>query len=723
MFRLFILWFGICSIAFAQAQNTYQQLLESGDVLLRNPKLNEKGNLTYLQGVSVSATERKAYLAQLNANGEIRWTKSIGQAAFSSNIVDILPVSDGIIAPVSEINPLDKNAYFLLKLDTLGKEIWNIQLADNTPNTAPLVCEDQQQQLWVSFDIKENNDSKTIIGQVAADGKINFLKAYFPASNTLISGIVWSEKSQSLIFSMTVNDGGSPRNVLGAIDKNGNLLWAWKAVGFRFGNPMLFDNKIVLYSYKTSFQATDILSIHDISNGKVLTTKSLDDIKSLSSNPKTLVLQYANQDAVVAYNSNFSTIWAYKYPTCTAQSFVEININNNDDCVIWKKVLDKTVVTRPTQNGLLASCGQIKMIAPQILTIEDKNFIDVRSSFQVSDFMMPTNPKSIQHKGIATFSSKPFCPDLPQADFGVPDSICMNSNITPLVSTNASFSNIWIYDFGKIDKKQYPTLNLTMSGKSPIIHIVENGTCSDTTTHIVKVLARPDIPFRDTTICDANINPEMDFNIKGVSQYWLDGIKLNPPIKRIEKEGFYQLKVSNGVCESEKIFYIKKTQAPDIQFDTDKILCKNEPFFAQIKGFEKVYWDGKLSDTIRITDDKTHSYQASLSNCKAQGALKIERKECTINIFVPNIFSPNDDGINDLIEPMGFGFQVIDFQIFNRWGNLVFQSEPNKIAWNGKFRDNLAPDGVYVYTLTFLNEKTNEHSKQIGTFLFLKSGQ
>lgn len=83
------------------------------------------------------------------------------------------------------------------------------------------------------------------------------------------------------------------------------------------------------------------------------------------------------------------------------------------------------------------------------------------------------------------------------------------------------------------------------------------------------------------------------------------------------------------------------------------------------------------------------------------------------NIFVPNTFSPNNDGSNDIFYPRGTGiFKIQNLKIFNRWGEVVFEKSnfnPNDASagWNGTFKGKpLSPD-VYVYILQVLCENNS----------------
>jgi len=66
---------------------------------------------------------------------------------------------------------------------------------------------------------------------------------------------------------------------------------------------------------------------------------------------------------------------------------------------------------------------------------------------------------------------------------------------------------------------------------------------------------------------------------------------------------------------------------------------------------------------------------------------------------VPNAFTPGRFGQNSIIKVMGFGIVRMNFRIFNRWGQMVFQSINPDQGWDGTFRGVLQPMDVYAYTL------------------------
>jgi gliding motility-associated-like protein len=69
-------------------------------------------------------------------------------------------------------------------------------------------------------------------------------------------------------------------------------------------------------------------------------------------------------------------------------------------------------------------------------------------------------------------------------------------------------------------------------------------------------------------------------------------------------------------------------------------------------------------------------------------------------IFVPTIFSPNDDGANDFQCVFGNCISSLNYAIYNRWGELIFQTNSQNICWDGTYKDKPVDVGTYVYKLT-----------------------
>ncbi len=89
------------------------------------------------------------------------------------------------------------------------------------------------------------------------------------------------------------------------------------------------------------------------------------------------------------------------------------------------------------------------------------------------------------------------------------------------------------------------------------------------------------------------------------------------------------------------------------------------------------------------------------SGCVRGASISIQVSECQ-SIYVPNAFSPNDDGVNDCFEVYTGACvsRVLGLQIFDRWGGQVFQSnESGPLCWDGDYQGQPTSTGVYVYQL------------------------
>ena len=84
-------------------------------------------------------------------------------------------------------------------------------------------------------------------------------------------------------------------------------------------------------------------------------------------------------------------------------------------------------------------------------------------------------------------------------------------------------------------------------------------------------------------------------------------------------------------------------------------------------------------------------------------------------IFVPNVFSPDGDNTNDVFQVIGKGLEHITIEIYNRWGQLVFEAPHLNESWDGTFRDQPCPIGTYVYQL-----KVDALTSQSGTITLIR---
>ncbi len=80
--------------------------------------------------------------------------------------------------------------------------------------------------------------------------------------------------------------------------------------------------------------------------------------------------------------------------------------------------------------------------------------------------------------------------------------------------------------------------------------------------------------------------------------------------------------------------------------------------------------------------------------------------------YIPNAFSPNEDGINDHFKGDGIGINEYKMWVFDRWGNMIFYSEKLDHAWDGTFQgksDKVVMQDVYVWKVELKDVFSKKH--------------
>ncbi|UAY51014.1 PKD domain-containing protein [Ferruginibacter albus] len=111
---------------------------------------------------------------------------------------------------------------------------------------------------------------------------------------------------------------------------------------------------------------------------------------------------------------------------------------------------------------------------------------------------------------------------------------------------------------------------------------------------------------------------------------------------------------------------------------------------------------------ITVKPNQTTEYTVEVKNqggCTMSDRVSVFVVCNGANVFIPNTFSPNDDGVNDIFYPRGTGlFSIKSFRVFNRWGEVMYEKHdfmPNNAAygWDGTFKGVKLSSDVYVYTV------------------------
>lgn len=209
----------------------------------------------------------------------------------------------------------------------------------------------------------------------------------------------------------------------------------------------------------------------------------------------------------------------------------------------------------------------------------------------------------------------------------------------------------------------------------------------------------------------------IDANIPGATIEWEDGS--NDPLKTITGPGTYTLTAKNN-CQTISKTILVEEEYIDVDVDTYLFEVELGDFInqeAQVSTNAMNFtldWDNShpqntydcnncVSTSIQpLFTSTTTLYATTPAGCQDSVDIKIRVKKVR-EVLAPNVFSPNGDGNNDLFFLQGLDNVMVNrFEIFDRWGNIMFSASGNvlgesSMAWRGSYGDQMVNPGVYVW--------------------------
>jgi len=144
---------------------------------------------------------------------------------------------------------------------------------------------------------------------------------------------------------------------------------------------------------------------------------------------------------------------------------------------------------------------------------------------------------------------------------------------------------------------------------------------------------------------------------------------------------------------------------PTINLGNDTTLCQAESLTLDATTPNATYlWqDNSTNPTFNVIQQGTYWVEVTVNNCSTANVILINQEDCEIILELPNIFTPNNDGINDLFIPIKrIGIISISTKIYNRWGQLIFTSNFLEIGWDGRTTSgSLVPYGTYFWIIDY----------------------
>ncbi|MCX6350933.1 MAG: gliding motility-associated C-terminal domain-containing protein [Bacteroidetes bacterium] len=292
----------------------------------------------------------------------------------------------------------------------------------------------------------------------------------------------------------------------------------------------------------------------------------------------------------------------------------------------------------------------------------------------------------------------------PKVDLGKDKLLCTGENVSLKPD-----SNFQLYTWS--DGSHGKQFKITKPGKY-WIEILDTINCKASDSINVKYAKIPTNSLPDDTfICTGHPVIFTPYHDSSFRYTWQDGS--HDSIFKTNALGTYWVNIRNRcdtITDTAIISSIRPTTPINLGNDTS--LCEENgdaktlsPSTLKMKNY--LWQDGSTSSTFTAT--KAGLYSVIVTNslgCKSTDSIRF--LYCPPKLIMPSAFTPDGDGLNDYLHP--YGYNIIEFQIkiYNRWGEMIFESNDINRTWDGSFENLRCPIGVYHWQATFSGLENNK---------------
>lgn len=279
----------------------------------------------------------------------------------------------------------------------------------------------------------------------------------------------------------------------------------------------------------------------------------------------------------------------------------------------------------------------------------------------------------------------------------------------------------WVLDNNPVSNAQLPQLTgLSVGPHTLQLTVNANNGCPGNT--VQKSFTIKPTPIIGAEVSNGCVNSSISFtgqqldNTNTISQWSWDYGDGNTGSGRITthsytQKGNYTVKLTalanNGCSVTLNNIPLFVNQAV-ANAGNDTVFIKDEPFQLHGTGGGTYLWtpatglnDPAIANPVGVlADDITYTLQVKT----AEGCTDTDDIHITIfkesRVYVPSGFTPNNDGLNDLLKPYLIGIKSLDyFTVYNRWGQIIFNSKDRGAGWDGYYKGSAQPTGVYIWRL------------------------
>jgi|GEM_PF-2589835 len=304
---------------------------------------------------------------------------------------------------------------------------------------------------------------------------------------------------------------------------------------------------------------------------------------------------------------------------------------------------------------------------------------------------------------------------IPSIDLGPDASFCSGDSL--LLNAGSGFGS-----YSWSNGAQSPSIYVHQAGSYSVRAEVTDGCYSTDTMKVVRVYSTPLVNLGGNgALCEGSVRTLNAGN--GFAQYqWENGSNL--PSQSVNATGIYWVQVTdnNGCVGGDTTTITQIIPTPSGFLKADTLICDGYPSKIYAVGqFNSYSWNTGDSGSF-MTTRRGGTYTLTVTDsygCSATSDIVVNTKQCLLGVYFPNAFTPNRDGHNDYYKSDVFGnIAKYHLQIFNRWGQSIFETKDFSKGWDGTFHGQEQPVGGYAWVCHYQFEGSEEIQEKGTMMLF-----
>jgi gliding motility-associated-like protein len=207
------------------------------------------------------------------------------------------------------------------------------------------------------------------------------------------------------------------------------------------------------------------------------------------------------------------------------------------------------------------------------------------------------------------------------------------------------------------------------------------------------------------------------------SWMWDDGSA--GPERPVLEDGQYAVTVSDGYCTAAVsaglVLGAGLLEDHPIQLPADTTVCEADlPFGLEAWSPYPLEFtllnDGRTGRLFSLAEAGEYVLQAEWQGCPYTAVFRLYADPCLGQLYWPSVFSPNGDGINDRWAPLGPEYELLELQIYDRWGSLILEDRTAPVDWDGR----QVVAGVYVAVVRYRHRLSGEEGVKRGEVMVVR---